>query len=77
MNTYGIGATPSFIIAVKTSSINYQKVQQVERVLSQLRSYGLSYSVFTTPDYQYIMFKFAGALPYNFFSQILQPLTSS
>ncbi|MGC9132885.1 MAG: DsbA family protein [Nanopusillaceae archaeon] len=76
-NTYGVDATPSFIVAVKTSSINYQQVQQVESVLNQLRSYGLSYNVFTTPDYQYIMFEFAGALPYNYFNQIFQPLTGN
>ncbi len=74
-NTYGIDATPSFIIAVKTSSINYQQVQEVESSLNSLRQYGLSYSVFTTPDENYIMFEFAGALPYSFFNQILQPLT--
>ena len=75
MNTYGIDATPSFIIAVKTSTINYQQVQQVENTLNSLRQYGLSYSVFTTPDEKYIMFEFAGALPYSFFNSILQAIT--
>ncbi|AMD29525.1 hypothetical protein Nps_00090 [Candidatus Nanopusillus acidilobi] len=76
MNTYGIGGTPSFIIAVKTSSITFQTVQQVNSVLNQLKQYGLSPSVYTTPDYSYIMFEFAGALPYNFFNSVLQPLVS-
>jgi len=73
---YGIGGTPSFIIAVKTSSITFQTVQQVNSVLNQLKQYGLSPSVYTTPDYSYIMFEFAGALPYNFFNSVLQPLVS-
>ncbi|MFP3289866.1 MAG: thioredoxin domain-containing protein [Candidatus Nanopusillus acidilobi] len=73
---YGIGGTPSFIIAVKTSSITFQTVQQINSVLNQLKQYGLSPSVYTTPDYSYIMFEFAGALPYNFFNSVLQPLVS-
>jgi protein-disulfide isomerase len=73
---YGIGGTPTFIIAVKTSSITFQTVQQVNSVLNQLKQYGLSPSVYTTPDYSYIMFEFAGALPYNFFNSVLQPLVS-
>jgi protein-disulfide isomerase len=73
---YGIGGTPTFIIAVKTSSITFQTVQQVNSVLNQLKQYGLSPSVYTTPDYNYIMFEFAGALPYNFFNSVLQPLVS-
>jgi protein-disulfide isomerase len=73
---YGIGGTPSFIIAVKTSSITFQTVQQVNSVLNQLKQYGLTPSVYTTPDYNYIMFEFAGALPYNFFNSVLQPLVS-
>ena len=73
---YGIGGTPSFIIAVKTSSITFQTVQQVNSVLNQLKQYGLTPSVYTTPDYSYIMFEFAGALPYNFFNSVLQPLVS-
>ena len=76
MNTYGIGGTPTFIIAVKTSSITYQTVQRVNSILNQLKQYGLSPSVYTTPDYNYIMFEFAGALPYNFFNSVLQPLVS-
>ena len=74
---YGIEGTPSFIIAVKTSSITFQAVQQVNNVLNQLKQYGLSPSVYTTPDYSYIMFEFAGALPYNFFNSVLKPLVSS
>jgi protein-disulfide isomerase len=73
---YGIDGTPSFIIAVKTSSITFQTIQQVNNVLNQLKQYGLSPSVYTTPDYSYIMFEFAGALPYSFFNNILQPLVS-
>jgi len=73
---YGIEGTPSFIIAVKTSSITFQTVQQVNNALNQLKQYGLSPSVYTTPDYNYIMFEFAGALPYSFFNSILQPLVS-
>ena len=73
---YGIDGTPSFIIAVKTSSITFQTVQQVNNALNQLKQYGLSPSVYTTPDYNYIMFEFAGALPYSFFNNILQPLVS-
>ncbi|MCG2868154.1 MAG: DsbA family protein [Candidatus Nanopusillus sp.] len=73
---YGIGGTPTFIIAVKTSSITFQTVQQVNNALNQLKQYGLSPSVYTTPDYSYIMFEFAGALPYSFFNSILQPLVS-
>ena len=73
---YGIGGTPSFIIAVKTSSITFQTIQQVNNVLNQLKQYGLSPSVYTTPDQSYIMFEFAGALPYSFFNNILQPLVS-
>jgi len=73
---YGIGGTPTFIIAVKTSSITFQTVQQVNNALNQLKQYGLSPSVYTTPDYSYIMFEFAGALPYSFFNNILQPLVS-
>jgi len=76
MNTYGIGGTPTFIVAVKTSSITFQTVQQVNSVLNQLKQYGLSPSVYTTPDYSYIMFEFAGALPYNLFNSIFQPLVS-
>jgi hypothetical protein len=76
MNTYGIGGTPTFIIAVKTSSITFQTIQSVNNVLNQLKQYGLSPSVYTTPDYSYIMFEFAGALPYSFFNNILQPLVS-
>jgi len=73
---YGIGGTPTFIIAVKTSSITFQTVQQVNNALNQLKQYGLSPSVYTTPDQSYIMFEFAGALPYSFFNNILQPLVS-
>jgi protein-disulfide isomerase len=73
---YGIDGTPSFIIAVKTSSITFQTVQQVNNALNQLKQYGLSPSVYTTPDYNYIMFEFAGALPYSFFNSVLQPLVS-
>ncbi|MFP3167174.1 MAG: thioredoxin domain-containing protein [Candidatus Nanopusillus sp.] len=73
---YGIEGTPTFIIAVKTSSITFQTIQQVNNVLNQLKQYGLSPSVYTTPDYNYIMFEFAGALPYSFFNNILQPLVS-
>jgi protein-disulfide isomerase len=73
---YGIEGTPTFIIAVKTSSITFQTVQQVNNALNQLKQYGLSPSVYTTPDYSYIMFEFAGALPYSFFNSILQPLVS-
>jgi len=76
MNTYGIDGTPTFIVAVKTSSITFQTVQQVNSVLNQLKQYGLSPSVYTTPDYSYIMFEFAGALPYNLFNSIFQPLVS-
>ena len=73
---YGIDGTPTFIIAVKTSSITFQTVQQVNNALNQLKQYGLSPSVYTTPDHNYIMFEFAGALPYSFFNNILQPLVS-
>ncbi|PVU71703.1 hypothetical protein DDW05_00165 [Candidatus Nanobsidianus stetteri] len=73
---YGIDGTPTFIIAVKTSSITFQTVQQVNNALNQLKQYGLSPSVYTTPDQSYIMFEFAGALPYSFFNNILQPLVS-
>jgi protein-disulfide isomerase len=76
-DTYGIGGTPTFIVVVKTSSITFQAVQQVNNVLNQLKQYGLSPSVYTTEDYKYIMFEFAGALPYNLFNSILQPLVSS
>ena len=75
MNEYGVEGTPSFIIAVKTSSITYQQIKQVENTLNQLRQYGLSYTVFTTPDEKYIAFEFSGALPYSFFNSILQALT--
>jgi len=75
--TYGIGGTPSFIVVVKTSSITFQTVQQVNNALNQLRQYGLSPSVYTTEDYKYIIFVFSGALPYNLFNSILQPLVSS
>ncbi|BBL45198.1 DSBA oxidoreductase [Nanobdella aerobiophila] len=75
IDTYGIDATPSFIIAVKTSNINYSEISSVENELNSLKQYGLSYSVYKTPDGNYIMFQFAGALPYSFFSNILGPLT--
>ena len=73
---YGISGTPTFIIAVKTSSITFQTIQKVNNVLNQLKQYGLSPSVYTTPDYSYIMIEFAGALPYSLFNNILQPLVS-
>ena len=76
-DTYGIGGTPTFMVVVKTSSITFQAIQQVNNVLNQLRQYGLSPSVYTTEDYKYIMFIFSGALPYNLFNSILQPLVSS
>jgi len=73
---YGIEGTPTFIIAVKTSSITFQTIQKVNNALNQLKQYGLSPSIYTTPDYSYIMFEFAGALPYSFFNSVLQPLVS-
>ncbi|MGC9079259.1 MAG: DsbA family protein [Nanopusillaceae archaeon] len=75
-NVYGVSGTPTFIVAAKTSSIDYGAIQQVQNVLNQLRQYGLSYTIYRTPDSKYILIEFAGALPYYYFDQIFRALTT-
>ncbi|GEM_PF-1956364 len=73
-DNYGIGGTPSFVISVKTSNIDLQKIKNVRQILDRLKVYGLSYEIYSTPDNKYILIVFSGALPYEIFDQIFSQL---
>lgn len=63
---YGITGTPGFIIAIKSSLLNPDKINAIRDVLSLA-----SPSIFVTPDKSYVLVVFAGALPYQYFEQVL------
>ncbi len=68
---YGMTGTPSFLIALKSSEVTDQELLSIKRTLDSLQRMGLTYTLGKTPDGEYYVIIFAGAIPYQYFDKIL------
>ena len=69
---YRMSGTPSFLIAIKTDKVTKHEFNDLKMALEDLADYGLRYKIGKTEDNQYIIVIFSGALPYEFFEDILK-----
>ena len=69
---YGFTGTPSFLIAISREKITSEEFNSLKDTLDELEAYGLRYRMFKSEDGRYLMIAFSGALPYDFFDNILR-----
>ena len=68
---YRVTGTPGFAIFLKASKIDNSDYEELRAIMDELLGFGVRYNIWKTPDEEYIVVKFSGALPYEYFDRIL------